>query len=335
MQNDRYLAIDEEGYWVFDGRRVEEDALGLELMNNIRIDEFGRCVTTHQGTPAWVEYFDAPLIAKHAKEGSGGRGEIDLPYRGRATFDFSTLSLDEWDRFHGRTLGDNRPFVFSRQAQTEFFDKLEEFDDESITMSGKKYPMPPWIDPSPVAASAGTAKQSRTELGSSVLTEVLPQIKLAKSRVLVVDALDEAAHFASLGHMVTCVISVPEEFGRGQEMQRSYDSLSVLRGDAVKLPDNWQQRFDVVFDNGSFNRIDPRRRAHMVKTWRRLLAPGGHLLGVFLVGEKREGPTWGGSEWEMRERLKSGFDFLYWTRWRRSVEARKGLELVVYARLKG
>jgi hypothetical protein len=59
----------------------------------------------------------------------------------------------------------------------------------------------------------------------------------------------------------------------------------------------------------------------MVKLWRRILHTNGTLLAIFPA-----------VEWELRERLKHGFQALYWTRWRRSIEARKSRELVVYAR---
>jgi hypothetical protein len=46
------------------------------------------------------------------------------------------------------------------------------------------------------------------------------------------------------------------------------------------------------------------------------------------------GPPFGSSEWEIRERLKKFFDFLYWTRWKTTPEDRLGIELIVYAQKK-
>src|SRR5690606_20758241 len=93
------------------------------------------------------------------------------------------------------------PFVFSRQAQIEFFDLLESFDDESITIKGQRFPTPPWIE-SQIAA--GTIEP---EQPTDVVMELLPQLKLAKSRVLVMSAFPEqdARAFSDQGHVVTTV----------------------------------------------------------------------------------------------------------------------------------
>jgi hypothetical protein len=52
--------------------------------------------------------------------------------------------------------------------------------------------------------------------------------------------------------------------------------------------------------------------------------------------DKRTGPPFGGSEWELRSRLQShasqkGFRILYWNRLRDSKPERLGQELFVYA----
>src|SRR4051812_21108639 len=97
----RYLPIDEEGYWVFDGRRVDDDDLGRKLLENISVDEKNRLVTNFEGTPAWVEAFDEPLIARHVSDCANGFCKMDLAYHSQQKFSLAKLSVDEWDRFHG------------------------------------------------------------------------------------------------------------------------------------------------------------------------------------------------------------------------------------------
>jgi SAM-dependent methyltransferase len=341
---DRYLPLDEEGYFHFDGRRVDDRELGAKLINNLDSADKDRYTTNFDGVPAWVEYFDEPLIAKHVTAGDAETASIDLPYGVKANFAFATLSLDEWDRFHGVT--DKKiPFVFSRQAQYEFFELLEEFDDESITVQGTRYAIPPWLSPpeTPISKHDFWTNIYQTEtpgwdLGreSVILGAILPQLKLNKARVLVLGAGagHDAAYFARQGHVVTAVDFSPEAIQRAKTNYGSMENLKILQSDVFKLPPEMDGRYDLVFEHTCYCAIPPERRNDLVKVWKRVLAPKGDLLGIFFVNEKRLGPPFGGSEWELRERFKAHFDFLFWTRWRHSQESRKARELVIYAKKK-
>ncbi|HMN69230.1 MAG TPA: class I SAM-dependent methyltransferase [Bdellovibrionales bacterium] len=340
---DRYISIDEEGYWIFSGRRVDDVGLGGKLLENLTVDGEGRLVTDFEGQPAYVESFDAPLVARHVRKSGAGLGEMDLPYETKMRFPYRSLSIDEWDRFHGVS-EKGVPFVFSRGAQVEFFDMLDEFEDDSVTIDGDKYPTPPWLEPFGDSNSSEfwTGIYQNEEPGweqgreSVALPEVLPQLKLAKSRVLVLGSGsgNDAAYFAKLGHVVTAVDFSEEAVAQAKAKYGGLANLRFVKADIFELPKDWSGRYDVIFEHTCYCAITPERRDELVKNWKRLLAPGGHLLGVFFVHEKRRGPPFGGSEWELRERLKNDFDFLYWTRWHLSVEKRKGKELVVFARKK-
>jgi hypothetical protein len=303
--SDRYLVIDEEGYFSFDGRRVDDPKLGSTLLENMKIDEHGRLLTSFEGTPSFVESFDAPFMGRHVSL-SGDGGEIELAYGVKQKFSFSSMSLDEFDRFHGRTVS-GVPFVFTRQGQVEFFDLLDSFDDDSVTIKGKIYDIPQWTAP---------ALEPLHE-ESPVIREILPQLKLTRSRVLMLNSGEghNAAAIARAGHFVTAVESDPMLMTVAQEKYGHQENLRLVRTDISNLPENWNGEFDMVFAE------DVLPGASLVKLWRRMLSETGTVLGIFPA-----------LEWELRERLKSGFQALYWTRWRRSVEARKGRELVVYAR---
>jgi SAM-dependent methyltransferase len=127
----------------------------------------------------------------------------------------------------------------------------------------------------------------------------------------------------------------PEAVARARANYGSLENLRILQSDVFALPESFYGQFDLIFEHTCYCAVMPARRSELVALWSRLLAPGGHVLGVFFVHEKRSGPPWGGSEWEVRERLKGRFEFLFWTRWRQSEERRKARELVVYARKKG
>ena len=341
---ERYLPIDEEGYFVFDGRRVTEEEIGRELLENLRPADPHRITTSMKGVPAWVEAFDAPLVAKHVHSCAGGRCTMDLPYGLQMPFPLASLTVDEWDRFHGlNELG--VPFVFSRQAQVEFFEFLDEFDDDSVTVGGVRYPVGPWLGGSddPNAAEFWSNIYRNEKPGweqdreSVALPDVLPQLKLTKSRVLVLGcgSGNDAAYFARAGHVVTAVDFSAEAIAQARAKYGGVEGLTFLQADAFKLPASMNGQFDLVFEHTCYCAIAPDRRKELVNVWKRMLTPRGELLGVFFATEKRNGPPFGGSEWELRERLKSSFDFLFWTRWRKSVDQRKGKEVVVYARRKG
>ncbi len=346
---DRYVVLDEEGYFSFDGKRVNEDTLGRAMIENMKLDTDGRLTTTLNDNDAFVEYFDAPLLGRHVRLVDKQCGELDLSYGATARFAFSSLSLDEWDRIHGvtETLGKTKkeiPFVFTRHGQVEFFEILESFDDESITISGTRFELPSWLTPCEESEQPGfwsdhyKAGTTDWDMGGahSALPVILPQLKIPKSRVLVLGAGlgHDAAYLAKLGHLVTAVDFSEEAVNRAKEKYGGTENLNFVRADAFNLPEKWTGEFDMVFEHTCFCAISPEKRNQLIKVWRQVLQPGGHLLGVFFVSEKRQGPPIGGSEWELRQRFKTNFNFLYWTRWRLSVDRRKGQELIVYARKK-
>lgn len=337
---DRYISIDEEGYFALDGRRVDDPELGRELLQNLKILDGGRVVTASQGQEAWVESFDEPLLGRHITLENAHEGNLELAYGAKARFDFASLSVDEWDRFHGvTTIG--VPFVLSRQAQVEFFDLLDEFSDDSVTIKGRRIEVGPWLKP--------FADSSRESFWSDIyrneeprwdlkrehpaLAEVLPQLKLSRAKILVLGCGrgHDAAFLARAGHLVTAVDLSSEAVADARKLYGDVENLQVVQSDVFSLPDSWSGTYDLVFEHTCYCAITPERRDELARVWKRVLIPRGRLLGIFFVHPKREGPPFGGSEWEVRERLRKDFQFLYWTRWRRSPETRRGAELMVFA----
>ncbi len=338
---DRYISLDEEGYFVFDGQRVEEENLGQTLLTNLRINDWGTITTSIDGQPAYVEAFDAPLIARHVSLDENGTMRAACAYNTIFKLPLNSLSCDEWDRFHALT-ENGIPVVFSRSAQVEFFDLLENFDDDSVTIAGQHIEVPAWLNPSREVNQENfwtdiyRSEQPGWELGreNPALAHVLPQLKLSKSRVLVLGCGNghDAAFFARHGHIVTAVDFSPEAISRAQNDYGSLENLKFVQADAFQLPQDWNGRFDLIFEHTFYCAISPDRRNEVVQLWKRMLHTQGHLLGIFFAMEKRQGPAFGGSEWEIRQRLKKNFAFLFWTRWRHSIERRAGTELVIFAR---
>lgn len=343
---DRYLPLDEEGYFLFDTRRVDDDSLGQTLIHNLRLDENARLMTSMSGQDAFVEAFDEPLIARHVRLNSANlsQGVIDLPYHLTATFEFSSLSVDEWDRFHGLAVAQKFqvPFVFSRQAQVEFFDLLDGFDDDSVTVKGQTFAVGPWLlpdaapDTSDFWSEAYQKGDTRFDQGqeAAALPDTLAQLKLSRAKILVLGSGfgHDAAYFAKQGHTVTAIDFSAEAIERAKALYGTQENLTFQQMDMFQLPDAWTGAFDLVFEHACYCAVSPERRAEVVNVWRKVLHSQGYMLGIFFIMQKRQGPPWGGSEWELRQRLSKYFEFMFWTRWRHSKERRRGRELVVYAR---
>jgi SAM-dependent methyltransferase len=338
----KYIAIDEEGYPLFGEIRVTDPNVGGEILSHLKFAENGAFSTIFQNEEILVEPFDEPYVAGQVlKYKSGWR--LQLPYDLEISFDPKTLTLDEWDRFHGTTK-EGLPFVFSRKAQAEFFRLVDDYDDDSVTIDGVSISLPPWLEPRPDVQTEKfwshiyQTETPRWELNEPAegLKDMLPRLKLPKSKILVLGcgSGNDAAYFAEHGHVVTAVDISPEAIHRGKEKYSRYSNITWIESDIFKLGPEHSQNYDIIFEHTCYCAIDPNRRNELVQLWKRFLAPGGSLLGIFFVMERKEKPPFGGTEWELRERLKKYFQFVFWGRWHQSIDRRDGKELLVYAQKK-
>lgn len=336
----KFISIDEEGYPLFGELRVQDAEVGREILENLFVHEANSLVTLLRGEKYIVEAFDEPYVAQMFRIHSG-KCFVDLNYGLSFEFDPKNFSVDEWDRFHG--YANKVPFVLSRKAQAELFRLCDEFDDESIHLLGQRYLINPyWQEQSNVHKEEFWSLIYKTEvtpgwdLGSAhpALADMLPRLKMAKSRVIVLGcgAGHDAAAFAQAGHIVTAVDHSPEAIARAKKLYSHFENITWLTEDVFQLPPQMMNSFDVVFEHTCYCAIDPSLRNKLVQQWRKLLTSGGFFMGVLFAMEKRSGPPFGGTEWEFRERLKKDFQFLFWGRWRQSPASRHGKELFVYAR---
>ncbi|GIL17539.1 MAG: hypothetical protein BroJett040_12900 [Oligoflexia bacterium] len=339
---DKYVAIDEEGFPLFGEVRVTDPLVGAELLKNIRIHENGAFVSELAGTQVFVEAFDEPYVVQQILK-TDSEWKIQLPYFVEFKFNPTTFTVDEWDRFHGVAVN-GVPFVLTRKAQAELFRIADEYDDDSITLNGKKISVTPWMTSDPEISKEQfwtkiyQTEEPRWELNqpAPALVDMLPRLKISKSRVLVLGcgSGNDAAFFAQAGHLVTAIDISPEALQRARSKYGHLTNLTFIESDVFTLGQEYSGQFDVIFEHTCYCAIQPERRNELVKTWRRLLSPGGHLLGVFFAMERRSAPPFGGTEWELRERLKKYFHFIFWGRWHQSIQNRNGKELLVYAQMK-
>ncbi|NCN41128.1 methyltransferase domain-containing protein [bacterium] len=339
---EKFQKIDDEGYLVSDeGHRQTDENFGREFLSSIYVTEKSALKSNYKNLDLFVEAFDEPYIVRHVDH-LNEKLVGHLPYGLQVELLPQSFCIDEWDRFHGLTTK-QVPFVFSRQAQMEFFDLLDSFEDDSITLNGVTYSTPEYfVDKSEVNGDHFWTEIYQTEdpdwdlkEPATPLHSILPQLKLSKQRVLVLGCGKghDAAFLAQKGHLVTAVDFSPEAIRGAKENYGNIQNIQWVQGDAFQLSKELGP-FDMIFEHTCYCAISPTRRKELIKVWRDQLVSGGHLLGIFFTMSRRIGPPFGGSEWELTQRLKSHFQNRYWTRWRNSIPGRQGKELIVYAQKK-
>ncbi|MGZ3690688.1 MAG: class I SAM-dependent methyltransferase [Pseudobdellovibrio sp.] len=341
----KFISINEHGdiFFETEGPPVKDANQIEEIHRNLKLNEQFNLVTEFQGEDYIVESFDHPLqiIAIEIKN-----EQIFLQTKQNTLFEANNdrWSVDEWDRFNGLTTS-GAPFVLTAKAQNSLFEKAESYDDEGFSINKKYVATPPYYFDTPQIENS----QYWTEIYNAeenpgwnlnqpaeAFKDMLPRLKLPKSRVLVLGAGEghDAALFAQAGHVVTAVDFSKEAIARGQKKYGHLSNLTFHESNIFDLPQEWNFSFDLVVEHTCFCAIPPEQRNNAVRLYRRLLHEEGQLMAVFFTMEKRSGPPFGATEWEIRKRTEQGFHYLFWGRIRNSLEKRMGRELFVLAKKK-
>lgn len=343
------LRIDEEGYPCFTETRITDEGVGKQVLENLNKDDKYLWKTSINETDYVVEVFDSPYVVQNVLEPKSpfdGQLELQLAYGVVFKANSKKWQLDEWDRFHGRACQSEIPFVLSRKAQAQLLQMAEEFDDDSFQIQDFKIKTPMMWEPKPNLESEYWNARYKTgdtpwdiEKAHPAFKDLMPRLKLSKCRVLVLGCGNghDAALLAKNGHHVT---AVDGSLSALENAKKNYSSLNIewIHADIFNLPAEYNQAFDLVLEHTCFCAVSPDLRQDLVKVWNRCLVPTGYLLGVFFVMDKPDGPPFGGTEWEYRQRLKDRFHFLFWGRAgdpeSLSIAGRSGKELVVFAQKK-
>jgi SAM-dependent methyltransferase len=345
MSAPQFVVINEAGDFFFnpDAQAIQNIQDIQELERNLKLDEKFTLYTSLQGEKYIVEAFDHPLKMTAFKFENG---RILVSTKHDTCFEVNNLkwSLDDWDRFNGLTLSE-APFVLTDQAQQQLFDACDSFDDEGFVICGQYIATPPyylptlqiekpdyWMDAYKLEPNPGWNLNDAAE----AFKDMLPRLKLPKSRILVLGAGEghDAALFARAGHVVTAVDFSKEGLNRGREKYKDLANLEFVEANIFDLPQEWNRSFDLVVEHTCFCAIPPEQRSELVKVWRKVLHDEGQLIGVFFAMDKRSGPPFGSTEWEIRKRTESSFQYLFWGRLRNSIPARLGRELFILAKKK-
>lgn len=312
-----------------------------EIHRNLKLNADFTLTTEFQDEKYLVESFDHPL---HVMAVEFRDKQILLQTRQNTLFqaDNNKWSVDEWDRFNGLTTS-GAPFVLTERAQEQIFNLADCFDDESFVAAGEYIATPPyffdtphienpkfWSDIYQAEANPGWNLNDAAE----AFKDMLPRLKLPKSRILVLGCGEghDAALFARAGHVVTAVDFSKAALERARAKYGDMENITFYESDIFLLPNEWNHSFDVVVEHTCYCAIPPEQRNELVRLYRRMLHEEGQLMGVFFTMEKRSGPPFGATEWEIRKRTSEHFQYLFWGRLHNSLPSRMGLELFVLAK---
>ncbi|MFZ4404054.1 MAG: hypothetical protein ACOYOK_08135 [Pseudobdellovibrionaceae bacterium] len=293
-------SIDENGLVYLNDQAILDSSTGSSLLQAIyKNDHNVFCLSADKP----LEIFDRPYVVQKISF-QGQHCTLHLPYELTIDFQLSTLTVDEWDRFHGFA-NNGIPFVFSSNAQEQFFDSVDEFDDESFTYAGVQYLTAPWriqeaTQPSsPLLAIPLYNKDHFLQYELDVIKIMLPRLKLVKQRILVVGQHPAASDlFAQEGHIVsTCL-------------------LADLLKHSHLVPSDYATA-DLVFVGHDFHSAPYDQRGRALQILQQKLSAKGSLMALLNAEQPQSAaPLFGCSEWEMRQYLKKYFIWNFWGRWR-------------------
>lgn len=309
-----------------------------EIHQNLHLDEKFTLKTELNTEEYIVESFDHALQVKALEFKNGS---VLLQTKQNTLFQAEDLkwSVDEWDRFNGLTTS-GAPFVLTKKAQEQLFNSVSSFDDEGFSFENKYISTPPYYIDTPLIDRPNywmdiykTDGNPNWNLNTAAVAfkDMLPRLKLPKSRILVLGAGEghDAALFAEAGHVVTAVDFSKQAVHIGQQKYQGLTNLSFYESNIFHLPQEWNHSFDLVVEHTCFCAIPPHQRNELVRLYRRMLHEEGQLLAVFFAMDKRSGPPYGATEWEIRKRTQDSFQYLFWGRLRNSLPNRLGRELFV------
>jgi len=337
LNSKKALQVNQLGELSLNGERVDDSELGRTLLSSFYMDGHV-CKAKYHGETILVEAHTFPLIVKN----------VELS-QGHLTFTFHyglyenvpvehQFFLNDWSQICSFSKN-SIPMLFSKAAQEQFYAEIVDSESyETYKIDGARFEFEDWY----ISNSDSLSRQRWSERYQTQHTPwdldrhhpcldwTLPRLKLSRSKILVPGCGrgHDAAKFYGLGHKV---IGLDFSFEAIQEAKKRYEGVPFLHSDVFLHAQEHCEHYDVVFEHTLFCAMDTSARAKLVKTWSLLLNETGHLLGTFIVCNKREGPPFGVTEWELEALLSKHFKIEYWGRLRGKESAREGKELFVYA----
>lgn len=335
----KVIQINHEGILSLGGQPLDDRVFAHDFFESLYKKDHV-CRGKVEGEMVLVESSLAPLVVQDIEEVSDGVFSLEFPYGYKENFKIEKgLQLDDWSRLCGEN-EKGIPFVFTIAAQVKFLEKLvEPLGYDSFKYKGKDYDLDEWYidNPDTMVSKFWSERYDNDVLPWDLkkyhpcIDWSLPRLKLFKSKILVPGCGrgHDPAKLTSLGHKVTGLDFSSSAIKQAKELYG--DKVKFEEADFFDFAEKNIEEYDIIFEHTLFCALSPDVREKLIKSWKKVLRPGGYLMGTFLVSSKRMGPPFGITEWELEQLLEKHFKIDYWGRLRGAETAREGKELFVYA----
>ena len=317
------LAIDEEGFPLFDGLRVDDAGLLKALLGNLKYSDptvpRSALVTTCDGETVWVDSFDVPLVAQDVewvRESLALPAHMEwiFPAGIKRTVKVDQLREDEWHRIHARVQWSSELIldaVCTRKAQARLLGEAPTLPKsipsllEGLSPDQKKVVSATFWD------ELYAAGQTGWDLGQEhpTLKKNLDSLRLrlkVDSKILVPGCGrgHDALALARTGLRVSVVdfssLALAELTKRATKENLK---IEVINGDVFEVLASGQ-KWDAIFEHTIFCAINPSERARYVAGVLDSLNSGGLWFGLYFLKPYSGGPPFGLTQWELRQRLR-------------------------------
>ncbi len=147
----------------------------------------------------------------------------------------------------------------------------------------------------------------------------------------------DAIEAAKNGFSVTALdISTNVSDFAKQLAEKENVNLKILARDIFLLPDEYNCKYDFIYDYTTYCAINPARREEYIKKLYKLLKPGGKVVAILFPVEKREGgPPFGIDSIETYKLFSKYFILQLFSKNLKTIKPRAGREVLhVYKKVK-
>ncbi len=330
QRNLRALEIDEEGYPVVGGLRLDDFELLREINSNLSFVDSqnprSALITTFGGQRCLLAPFSEPLVAQQIEWVNDHESRWQFLGGLSALVSHNRIRIDEWNRLHALVFDQQLPATATRQAQTSYL-----LHERAPTAFESYYPQ---LDATVLVSDDFWDKRYQTkEIGwdlgrespvlASEWAQLRPRLKGDEELVVVGAGLGHDAHFFNQqGQSVLGLDSSPTA---EHQARLRYPNLRYQVADAFE----WARAHSgvgAIFEHTFFCAIHPSLRRSWLKQAFEALKPGGLYLGVFWFLYRPSGPPFGLTQWELRELSRDLFLIKDWRLSHASVDRRFGQE---------
>jgi len=144
-----------------------------------------------------------------------------------------------------------------------------------------------------------------------VFESIGDEIKPGKICILGCGRGYDAVMFAKKGFDVTAVDFAPSSIEALEELSKNENvKVTAIQKDIFTLPPTFKNKFDYIIEQTCFCAINPNRRNEYEQLIKKILKPGGKLIGLWFPLDKKtedDGPPWGTTVNEVKSIFKNGW----------------------------